>query len=611
MFVLLLFSGFGSACAELPKPMAEKRNNIRYAFEHELIDIYDVPFEKYVELEMWDELEFILEANNKNVYKYRFPNLYYSRPHIINDEVWVFENTTISSGGIYVFSTGALTLLRKLDNHKFQKFEGGIRKVFNHLVISGGSDENVDVAVVWDTQSDDIETLALPAGDHYISSIEVAGNIIFVGSCGGKINAWNYDNLEYIGNFSTSERQTDNWEVFHEKECIQHIAVHQENLIGVGENTIFIWRLEDQELLESYEKEMSDSNILFYDRFMVEFKGNDIIVNDLDTNRVVNKTQTEKPVEDLIVTAEKVLPGFDGEVLIVTLRHNKGMIFYDFETFEILSKVNVAGETLNAYDKSVYATDDRNLYRYYLADKSPEKYQRFVQNIQTGQVPLDEEKYYRLMDILKDYPDFIRRSGISKLFMEMKKIKIDQTFRYGKIGERFVPENWGYPAEASSPATDNGYKEDVYGYKSVYEVINQSDNYYFVTLVFSWNSVYGDDYAYDKQTGEKNLTVNSDLSIRKRSFLIGPNDKSFKDQLEVGEKEPKNLVVYPEKVETVSKEYYTECIKALSPKNENIALIDKYLKDSLVKEWHPILEKRKKEIMEKKRGGSWFQRLFD
>ncbi|MDM8551604.1 hypothetical protein QUF72_16070 [Desulfobacterales bacterium HSG2] len=572
--------------ADLTHDNAEKREKVRYAIKKGILSHYDIPFETYIKLEMWDEIEFIFEANNKNMIKYEFPNSYYSRPYIVNHQVWVFENSAGSDKGIYVFDSDTLKLLKKLNNKAYAKYDGGIRKIFNNTIISGGSDEDVDTAVIWNTDTDEIRTVRLQDG-HYIGAVEVQDGRIYIGSCGGVINSWSYGDYEFSGIYSSSDKENINWRVFNEKECITRIRVVRDRLIGVGEKTVFIWDVETRELTETYSKVLNNSIIFFYKNYMIEYKNDKLVIRDLEDGRVVRKAKAEKSVEDLIVTSEEILGNHKGELLIVALRHNKGLLFYDFNTLKLLKKINTDGETLTAYNHTIFVTDDRNLYKYDIVHKDTERYEAFLEKISPDNMSLNIRTYFQLVRRLRDYPEFIKKIDISGKILKLYKLGIRHSFKYGKIGERFV---------SKGENTENeGYIEDVYGYKALYEMRNHSENYYFITIASSWSGEYGRSFPHNNGAWEVEDTTKRGYT--EHSFFILPYGGKYKGHFEVGEKEPVNLLICPKQIEKVSEEYYNGFVKALSHKNKDVSLIDKYLDDNLVKNWHDLLKERKKRLV--------------
>jgi len=581
--LIILFSGV--SYADLRKDNLEKRKKVRYAVSRGILSLYDIPFEPYIKLEMWDEIAFIFEANNKNMITYEFPGLYYSRPYVVNDTIWVFENSGRSDKGIYIFDPDSLRFLKKLIHRDYLKYDSGIRKIVGNTVISGGSDKDVDVAVIWNTDTNEIRTVKLGDG-HYVGAIEVRENRLFIGSCGGVVNAWRYDTLDFFGIYSSSEEENIDWTVFNEKECITNLKVIQDKLIGVGEKTVFTWNIEDRELLEKYPKALSNSIVFFYENYMIEYKNDKFAVRDLENAKIIRKMKAEKSIEDLIVTSEKILGTHEGELLILALRHNMGLLIYDFNTLKLLKKINTKGETLTAYKNTIFATDDRDIYKYDIVNKDTEKYEAFLEKIKPDSIILNNKAYSQLIKRLRDYPEIIEKTEISKRFLKTYRLKIRHSFKYGKIAERFV-SNRQNPQE--------GYKEDVYGYKVLYEVRNNSNKYYFVTMSAAWSGEYGRRSPSDNEVWS--VEDNTKRGHAEHSFFILPHGGKHKGQFEVGEKEPVNLLIYPMRIEKVSEGYYKGFMKALSNENEDVPLIDKYLGDNLVRNWHGILKKRKKKLV--------------
>ncbi|OQX28161.1 MAG: hypothetical protein BWK80_01785 [Desulfobacteraceae bacterium IS3] len=590
-FLLFFLWEAGRAYAEPAQDEAEKRDKIRYAVKGGILSIYDIPFETYIRLEMWDELGFIFEANNKNMIKYDLPGLYYSRPHIVDNMVWVFENAAPGGkGGIYIFNADTLNFIRKLENKEYSKYEGGVRKIYKHTVISGGSDEDVDKAVIWDTRTDDVDIIKLGAG-HYVGSVEVKEDKLYIGSCGESINVWDYNSLEFIGIYTTGKERT-NW---NEKECITGIYLIGEKLLGVGEKTVFVWNLENRKLTGSYPKMLTNSTVLFYKNYVVEYKNDKFVLRNLEDGKAVRSVKTEKPVEDMIVTSEKIFSTHSGDLLVLALRHNKGLLFYDFNTLKLLKKIDTNGQALSAYKNAVLATDDRSLYKYDIAYKDTEHYEKFLGKIRADNLVLSDGIYYQLLKRFQDYPEVMASAGVFSNFLKSKDLKLQHSFKYARIGERIVSDPGGAP--------DSGHKENVYGYKVLYEMYNDASDYYFVNLASEWSGEYGKTSSYE-ETGAI-PTDSAKKGFTEQSFFIPPEGK-YKGQFEVGEKEPLNFLIYPKRVESVSKGYYEGFMKAVSSDNEDVSLIDKYIGDSLVKSWHEMLKERKSRLTGKDKDSFWF-----
>jgi hypothetical protein len=590
-FLLFFLWEAGIARAELTQDDAEKRDRIRYALQSGILSIYDIPFETYIGLEMWDELLFIFEANNKNMIKYDLPGLYYSRPHIVDNTVWVFENAAPGgAGGIYIFNADRLNFIKKLENKEYSKYEGGVRKICGHTVISGGSDEDVDKAVIWDTRTNDVDIVKLGAG-HYVASAEVKEDRLYIGSCGEIINVWDYNSLEFIGIY-TAGKESANW---NEKECITGIYIVGGKLLGVGEKTVFIWNLESRKLTGSYPKMLTNSTVLFYENYLIEYKDDKLILRNPEDGRTVRSLKTEKPVEDMIVTREKIFSTHNGDLLVLALRHNRGLLFYDFNTLKLLKKIETNGQTLSAYKNAVFATDDKSLYKYDIAYKDTEHYERFLSKIKADNIMLTDGIYYQLVKRFQDYPEVMASVGIFPKFLRSKELKLQHSFKYAKIGERTVSDPGGGP--------DSGHKENVYGYKVLYEIQNDSPDYYFVNLASEWSGEYGKTSSY----GESGAIPadSAKKGFTEQSFFMRPEEK-YKGQFEVGEKEPLNFLLYPKQIESVSKGYYEGFMKAVSSDNEDISLIDKYIGDSLVKDWHEKLKQRKSRLTGKDEDSFWF-----
>lgn len=541
--------------AELTQNDLKKRRELRLALEEEILDLYSIPFETYVKYEMYDEIGFIFKANNTES-SYRLPGKYYSRPYIVNNNVWIFQNA--AGGDIHTFYPDNLEFDKKTGNEQFSKYEGGVRLVVDSVtVVSAGSDTDVDAAVIWDTDTDETEIVRLKEG-HYVCSAKVDNGVLYLGSCGGLVNAWEYDNLEFSGNFSTSDKTNANWRIFNEKECINGIGVFRDNLVGVGEKSVFVWNIRTRRLKKTWPKTMANSNVRFFDGRIIEFKNSRFAVVNAENGKIVNEASTELDIGDLIVTSEKILSGFKGPFLVLTLRNNNGVRIYDFRTLELLKNLDIRGETLCACKNSIFAADDNNIYKYNVDNRNSRAYGEFLKRIEPKNLLFNAEAYGRLVKLMGRYPEAMAKTGIGDRFLQLNRLTVSHSVKYGKMD-----------------ADENG---DVFGYRFLYDVRNDSDRYYFVSLVSTWDS------------GHRDETVR---------FFVEP-DGTARGRINLGAEESPAVYFYPEKVDIVSKKYYTNFMAVLEGDIEDAESVDEFLADERLKDWHDTLKQRKLELMNEK-----------
>lgn len=581
--LLLCFVLSGPTAAGLTDAAAERRAQIRSALEKQILGPYAIPFHIYANLEMWEELKEILKANNDLSARHRLPGLYYSRPYRVADRIWVFENTAGGGGAIFIFNPEPLSLSRTIEKHAAEKYGGTIRETTGATVISGGGDQDVDAAVVWDTIEDEIRTIRLKSG-HYIGTVKTVEGRLLIGACGGVVNVWNYPDLTFRGHYISGSRQNVDWDVFNQKECITAIASLGDDLAGAGENSVLIWNRIDAPPIRRIPKAMPGSIALFHGPYLVEYRKSTFTVTDLASGDLRGTVEADRPIEDLIVTEEPILPNQEGGLIVLTLRHNKGLLFYDLETLQLRGRLNAKGETAAAHFNAVFATDDSHLYRYALSGWEPEKYQAFIDDIQPDKILLTPDRYEDLIDLLANYPEALAASGIPERVIADSGLSVDHSFTYGRID-----------SESDAAGT-----EPRYGYKIAFEVANTSNHHYLVALTAVWSGTFGDEDDLHAAPRRPEAPV---------SFFLPPGGGRYSGQFGVGEKEPARLVLYPIRIEAVTAAYRDGLATALSRENQDIDLIDRYLEDDRVAAWHDELKKRRTELSSEKEG-FWLFRIF-
>ncbi len=564
--VLLIFLSVINGYAEQP---GQKREKIRNAISKGILSLYDVPFNTYIRFRMWEEIEQILKANAKDAISHQLPSPYYSRPYIVNRQAWVFENSAVPGGSVYVMTPDKTNLIKREKNKDYAQYEGGVRAAFGSTVISGGSDKDVDTAVLWDTKTEKVRTVRLKDG-HYISAIAVTDNMLYIGSCGGKINAYRYDNLAFSKVYSTSPKENINWEVFNQKECITSIGFSEGKLIGAGDKTVFVWTHGAEIPVKTYPKTFINSVVSFYKHYMIEHKSDDVAIRDLMTHKT-RKLKAQRAVEDAVITDEKILKQQSGDILILALKRDAGLSVYDLKTLLLTEQIELTGHKIAASGRCIFATDDSFFYRYYLPDREPEKFKMFLKTFHPENITPNEETYYRLLKLARDYPDIVKPYPLAQKFLEQHHLDVRYLFKYGKIGENIT----------------DGKQEEIFGYKLFYEVSNRSDKRYLITMDFTWSGYYGQEH------GE------SGRASSKQSFMIDAHAE-YRENFVVGDKEPMQVLFYPTEIIALSEEDYEGLNAALSMENQDIAIIDLYLAKQLPSVWQKRLVEKKLDLLKKR-----------
>ncbi len=575
LLIILFFSG--NSCSAITADNLRKREKIRYAVREELLGIYDIPFSVYVSLEMWDEIDFILENTHQNMVRYRLPEVYYSRPFAVDGQIWVFENNESGTRAIHVFDADSLKLLRTLRNDDFSRYEGGIRMVSGTLIVSGGSDRDVDTAVIWNIRSGETATVKLKEG-HYIGSAAADKDMLYIGSCGGLINSWKTEDFSFAGIYASSDQPNADWEIFNRKPCITAIAPHNDSLIAAGENHIFVWNAKNRSLVKTWEKVLPNSLVFFYKDFVSEYKDNRIAVRNLTDGRILHSIRTPVPVDDLIVTSEEVLPDQTGPVMILALRRNRGIHFYDFASMKLLKKTDFRGESLAVFRHQIFASDDHHIYKYNVHHQISPECEKFLKNIRPEELELTESVYNELVRRSLLYPEVIDTEALSRRFLDLHGLELRHSIRYGKIGEK-------QEEETADQVSGRSGQKDVFGYKLIYEIRNRSEKGVHLHMMFRWSGQYGS--RADAEIGE---------SAIEDVFFIPSGNGKVTGIITMGEKEPATLQIFPVKIETADPAYEEGLEKALGQDSRDVSLIDFYLKDPRVRRWHSALELRKKEI---------------
>lgn len=556
------------------------KNRIQAALESNVLTPFDISFETYVNLGLWDELTNLIQANTDTARTYTFPGIYYSRPYVMKNTLWIFENQPDSPRGPQVIDLNSMKKSQVDINETFHHYEGGIRTIHDQTIISGASDKNVDITVLWDTEKNTVKTLRLEQG-HYVASIYINNEKIYVGSCGGFVNVWGIKDLNFDGVYSVNDSETLTWNQFNNRECIVGVYVLNDFLYGAGERSIFIWNLKTKSFVKSYPKAMGNSTAQFFKEYIIESIDNYLTVSRIEDGMILKEIKLDNPIDDVVVTSEKLLSNYSGDLLIASMRLNRGIVFYQFPNLTLIKKLDGNGINLCVTKKGLFATDDRHLYYYQLLHHDPDRFNDFVKNIHIPALQLTDENFYHLVSLARLYPNLINFSELTQHYMKTKQIDFEMSIKYGKINKDQIPN--------ASINSDSSI-----GYKASYKLTNLSNGYVFISMAGEGKGQYG----IKESPNDSNET--DIITFYRKSFFMTPNDRSFLDTFGVGDKEPRYLYLYPTRICAVSQPYYEGFITALSAENKNLDIVDTYLNDEMVIDWREDLEQRKNQLVQEK-----------
>lgn len=564
--------------------LESRRARIRYATNRGILSVYDIPFPAYVALGMWEEIDFILNANRRTTLRHRLPGRFYSRPYAVGNRIWVFENSVRGAGKAHLFDPDSLQRFQTLTPPAPGGRPGGIRAVYRDRIVTGGSDRDVDAALIWELGSGRIREVRL-ASSHYVSSLAADGDRIFAGACGGRVETWTgNDGTPGAVYAATDGEVPGDWAAFNRMPCIGALTFFDDRLVGIGDRRVFVWDLAGGRRLRDFPRALPGGGVHVFEGDLFEFAGRRIAVRSLDRPGRIRSADVPAPVEDLIATREPVLRDRKGPVVIAALRGDRGMIFLDPATLEIVRETGHRGDALCAFDGRVFATDDRFLYRYDLRHQASEKYDAFLHTVRMDGVDMTPETYRALLQRARRYPEAIDPGAVGGRYLESRGIGLFHEFRYGKIDERTVRTEAG-----------ETYREEVFGYTLAYELRNRSNAGFHLTLMFEWSGAYGAE-----------APSNAISSHWETLFL--PPGKRLTGRFAVGEKEPIRLHIFPVKLEPAEPAFVEGFERSLDPENDDLGLIREYLRDERLEHWRTALEIQRRRV--EFSSISWLDRLF-
>lgn len=412
------------------------------------------------------------------------------------------------------------------------------------------------------------------------------------------------------------------------KGAVNALVVSGEKIIsGSDDNTVKIWSLKTGKLLKTLHGHKDDvlSLQVTDGKIISGSKDNTIKIWSLKTGKLLNTLRGHKgAVRALTVTKDKIISGsFDDTIKIWSLK-----------TGTLLETLTGQKNDINAITvyngKIISGGDDKTIKIWDLSTGDLLKIlyghngNVMAVKVVTGKIiSASSDHTIRIwnIDLQKD-PGAIDRleKKVEQFSLPADNLGliIDRVYKYGKIGEVYVPSvsytsstpettmysinghTYNQTTYTSQQHTSGGYNTDLQGYKAVNRITNNHDTYYFVEIQSTWKGKYASvskssDWGGDEHINWEHKYQNGEQI---NYFLIPPH-KYVKYQFEVGEeKSPVKTQILSAYI--VPKEYAEKLYEALDEKNEAIVLIDKFLKDKRISAWHDRLADVKNSIIEKR-----------
>ncbi len=459
------------------------------------------------------------------------------------------DNRYIVSGGFYSGTIGGWNL----QNGKLLLKLGGIGYVWsvaisgdNHYIVSGNHEGYINV---WSTQSGKLlRTLKGHSSDVYSVAISSDNRYIVSGSRDHTIKIWNLKSGKLL---HTLKGHSDS---------VYSVAISSDNryiVSGSSDYTIKIWNLKSGKLLRT----LKHSGCVF-----------SVAIS--SDNRYIVSGSSDDTV--------KVWSLHSGKLLRTLKGHN-----------EIVYSVAISSD--NRYIVSGSSDDTVKVWK--LGDDFTKK---------AIQLPLVTKEIASCKSIIKK----------ATIPPKLLNINYEYVYKYGKIGEIYVPtttytsytphtsvttingHSFTQTTTSTSTSHGGGYYTSREGYTAINRITNNSDNYYLLQVKSSWRGKYTQ-VSSQTNTWTDNTSNSYDSAYKNghkiNTFIIPPH-KSIKFQFIIGENKAKvTTKIY--KAEIVPKEYAIKLSEALNTKNEDLILIDKFLKDKKIAVWHDRLEATKKRII--------------
>ncbi|MDC8830802.1 NADase-type glycan-binding domain-containing protein [Alteromonas gilva] len=234
-----------------------------------------------------------------------------------------------------------------------------------------------------------------------------------------------------------------------------------------------------------------------------------------------------------------------------------------------------------------------------------ENYQKLLGQLIKQKLALakDSDELATALDAFSQYDlNMANKKQVNESILAVSGIQYRETFREGKIGERYVPaisrsESYNETRYINGVAinetkfndyTTGGYDESRYGFTAVYQFFNVSEKTYLVDVEISATI---SNTEYKKQSSwsgpDQNVEVKkSNLLVKKITYVLKAGSE-IKDQIIVGEKKPSDFLVSVVNITPIDRDWFDQLSTAME--GSDLGVISQFFFDEKAKYWKPDL----------------------
>jgi len=490
--------------------------------------------------------------------------------------------------GYIISGSGDKTIkIYELKTGKLIKILRGHKKEVTSIIVKDNyiiSSSNVNIKI-WSLKTGKlIRTIRLSKCQFCSNKIDIYKNYIF-NSLGNTVKIWSLKTGKLIKTLKTKARSIDDVKVNKD-----YIVVALYNKIN---HYIQVWSMKTKKLLYTINYNDSIRTLAILDNYILSSSlNNDMKVWSLKNGKFIKTL--DKYGKDAMSIATQ-----DNYIVSATYNHN----------IEIASLKN---NTLIKIKKGHKSTVSSIAIKgNYIVSGS------WDNTIKIWKLKMSLKKLEKLKSIQNQLNNLLNKIDLYSIKQKELNIKYEMVYKYGKIGEIYVPSvSWSSSTPNTShtyingrsytsttythsSGTNSGYSTTRQGYKAINRITNNSDKYYLLKIKSSWKGKYTTVGTSSSWGGDERRVWGEKYQdgYKYNTFIIPPN-KSIKYQFEVGEeKSPVKTQILSAYI--VPKEYADKLFEALDEKNEAIILINKFLNEKRIEAWHDRLNNLKTKIIKK------------
>ncbi|PID73872.1 MAG: hypothetical protein CSB33_01415 [Desulfobacterales bacterium] len=426
------------SCPAMPDDGVRRREQVQRAISRGILTPFDLNFADYVNLDLWELLDDLLQANS-------------GKPALTPLAYPVSACPVFLEGGLYYFSgvgSGSAGVLRGVSPQNLAAlpplvFPAELKGRWalaasrdDGRVWLAGSDRDSDLAVLWHPDSGAVQKFVLPGG-HYIHSVLVDNQRLFTGACGGVVAEFSTDDPDSPRYYAVpGAPAAGRWDLFNRLPCFHSLHLYNSRLYAASESAVYHWPGGPSGPARSIRRRLPGGRIFFFEQYMIETRDQELIRTPFAGPRAgrSRKYLLPHPVSDMAVS-RTLFPGTsDAPAVAAAYSGGRGIDIFTLSELIPLFRIFAGAERILFHEDRIMGFHRNFGFSMNLRYRNPEGFRRFIADPHPEDIHWTPERMAALSQRAWRWPSLVSADLLARAALDAADFRLDTRIRFGEDG---------------------------------------------------------------------------------------------------------------------------------------------------------------------------------